>query len=96
MAKIVKQVEVSKEFSELLDALVAIAAATKAALADGFQPGQDIPVVVAAAWAKLPEAVAGIDKIGAEIALEKVAALKAASLAADDLVALFLPAQAAA
>jgi hypothetical protein len=71
MEMIIKQVEVPKHVAEFAEAVAEIVKATKVALADGFQPGSDIPVIVAAAWAKLPAAVAGIEMLPAELAHDK-------------------------
>lgn len=66
-AQIVKlDVDGVKECKDLMDALEAITVATKLALKDGFQAGQDIPPIVAAAWATLPAAIQGIDQLPTE------------------------------
>lgn len=92
MATVEKKVAVSKELSEVMDAVVGIVAATKEALADGFQPGADLPAVVAAAFAKLPAAVAGVESIAAELAEDRAAAFAAVNVGALELAALWLPA----
>lgn len=66
MEKLVKQVEVTKEFSELWDGLAEIVRAAKVALADGFQPGQDLPVIAAQAFGSLTKAIGGLDQLDEE------------------------------
>lgn len=67
MVELVKlDVDGVKEGKEVMDALEAIVVATVQAAKDGFQAGQDIPPIVAAAWSKLPAAIEGIQKIGEE------------------------------
>lgn len=66
MAKVSVSVELNKESLEVFDALAEIAKATKQALSDGFQAGQDLPAIVAAAWLKLPAAIEGISLVSAE------------------------------
>jgi hypothetical protein len=66
MEKLKYSVEVPKEIHEVGLALGAILKATGNALKDGFQPGEDIPVIVMAAVANLGAAVSGLDKVGDE------------------------------
>lgn len=70
------EVMVPKETHELKVALVKVVTAIKAALADGWQPGVDVPVIVAEALDALPPAVAGMEKIPTEFSEERNAALK--------------------
>ena len=58
--------EVTKEAHELGEALAKLVAATKQALADGFQPSSDLPAVVMTAFAELPKAIEGLDKMDDE------------------------------
>lgn len=81
-----KEVMLPKETSELADALVKLLAGVKGALADGFQPGQDIPEVIMLAVHELGAAMVGIDKVPGEIAEKKAAASKALALAAIEMV----------
>lgn len=60
------EVEVCKEIHEIAEALAKIAVATKAALKDGFQAGQDLPVIVTEAFVQLPKAIEGLDKLDDE------------------------------
>lgn len=90
MALLKKEVEVSKESDEMAQAVVALVKAFKDALADGWQMGTDLPVVLASAMAVLPAAVDGMDKLGEEKDEDMAAFLRAWSLAGTDLAALFL------
>lgn len=81
-----KTIEVSKEVSEVFEALTGIAKATKQALADGWQMGSDIPAIVMAAYAKLPPAIEGADKIKDEFAEDKKAFAKACTDGAIEVV----------
>lgn len=60
------EIEVSKEAYELMEGLKGVIRSTKEALKDGWQPGQDIPVIFSSALTNLIPAVKGADKIGEE------------------------------
>jgi hypothetical protein len=66
MEYIKKEVEVPKETSELADAIAEVAVATKKALADGFQLGQDVPAIVSSAIQNLLPAIQGFEKLDDE------------------------------
>lgn len=83
-------VEVSKEAHELGQGLVKFASAVKLALADGWQVGQDIPVLITAAIAGLVPALQGADKIPLEIKEDLEAFIRGVGLSAIDLAFLFL------
>lgn len=59
-------VKVTKEAYELADGLKKFVLDIKGALADGWQPGADLPVVLSAALADLVPAVQGVEKLGDE------------------------------
>lgn len=86
-----KQVQVSKEMTELMSAVVELITVTKSALGNGFQLGEDIGPILAVAIAKLPLAVDGMDKLGDEFKSDHKAFMNAASLGAIEIVDLFLP-----
>lgn len=67
MEKVKLEVEVAKEAYELGEGLSAMVLAVKDALKDGFQAGQDLPVVISAAVTKLVPAVEGLDKLDDEM-----------------------------
>jgi hypothetical protein len=73
MAKLEATCEVSKEAYELLIGVAKIVEVVKASLADGFQPGSDIPVIIASAIGDLVPAIQGVELIKEEIAEDKVA-----------------------
>jgi len=79
MAKITKTVEMSKEMNELLVGVADVVGAVKQAMADGWQPGQDLPVIVMSAIAILPPAIQGVDQIKGEFAEDKAAFVAACS-----------------
>lgn len=81
-----KSVKVSKEADELMVAIAAITKATKVALKDGFQPGQDLPAIVTVAFSQLLTAIDGIDKLPEEAKSELGALMRAASLGVVDVV----------
>ena len=59
-------VTVAKETHELGQGLVKFAAALKQALADGFQAGSDVPVILSSAMMDLIPAVNGFELISEE------------------------------
>lgn len=84
MEKIEKVVSLPKEWSEVGDALVGVAQAVKAAKADGWQPGTDIPAVVMASMGLLAKALDGAQNLPAEAKESPAGAIKALALAATD------------
>lgn len=58
---------IGKETYELVEGIGEFVGAVKAALADGWQPGSDIPVIMMAAIEKLGPAVQGADQIDDEL-----------------------------
>jgi hypothetical protein len=86
MSKVSVSVEVSKEMHELVKGLANIVRAAKLSLKDGFQPGQDLPLVLVAAVSELPVMVAGLDQLPSEAKSETAAFIQAAVLGAGELV----------
>ena len=68
------EIEVPKEINEVGECLKGIMIAAGNALKDGFQPGQDIPVILASAFAGLMTAIADCQKIPEEFTTLPVAA----------------------
>jgi len=66
MEKIKVEKEYPKEYYELLDGLKEVVKNSKQALKDGFQAGQDIPVIVTGSLAKLMTGLSGMEKLGDE------------------------------
>lgn len=60
------KVEVTKEAYELGLALLAIVQATKNALKDGFQAGQDVPAILMQSLPALMKGVEGVEKLPEE------------------------------
>lgn len=90
MSKKIVQVEVSEKAHELFEALNEITKTTKVALKDGWQPGQDIPVILLSSVAKFAAIVGGIQAAGDEIKEDLGAFIAAAGLGAKDVVATVL------
>jgi hypothetical protein len=66
MEKVTKSVDVPKNAAAVGDALVQVAKATKQALADGWQPGQDIPAILLGSFQPLTTALAAVGAVPAE------------------------------
>lgn len=66
METVIRQVTCSKETVELGEGLDKFIEAVQTAVADGWQFGQDIPTIIAAAIGHLLPALEGVEKIGAE------------------------------
>lgn len=91
MALVKEEFELSKEARELGKGMNAFVAKTRQCLADGFQPGQDIPLVLAAAIADLIPAIQGAEQMGAEFKENRKAFLLAHSASGVELLESFLP-----
>lgn len=78
-------VDVSSETHELLQAIRHFVATTRKALADGWQPGKDIPVVLQAAFTDLVPQIQDLEKISQEPGLDKQAFIRAVSVSAEDI-----------
>lgn len=86
MSKISVSVEVSKELYEAGQGIAAFVATLRAAVADGWQVGTDLPVAMAAALRDLVPALDGISEVDDEIAEDKAAAARAVSLGLVDTI----------
>ncbi len=73
MSKIKIEQEVSKEAYELASGLSNAVDHVKSALADGWQPGKDLPVVMQAVLMDIVPAVQGVDQMSAEMAEDEEA-----------------------
>lgn len=85
METVTKTVQVSKETSELLEGLTKFAITVKGALKDGWQVGQDLPVVLASALGDLAPALQGMEAIPLEVKQSKEFAA-AVALGVNELV----------
>lgn len=83
----IKQIEFPKEWSEVADALVAIAQSVKVAKADGWNGGQDIPVILMASFGPLAKALDGVASLEGEAKESPEGAIKALAIAAADVYA---------
>jgi hypothetical protein len=90
MSTVKKEVEVSKESSEVADAVSALVKSIKEAGADGFQAAQDIPTVVLGNLQSLSTALEGSDKIGDEYKENPQAFLSAWMLGGSEVAGCFL------
>lgn len=87
MPKLKLEVEVSKEAYELSTGVKNCILSIRKALKDGWQPGQDMPVIFQAVIADLVPAVQGIDSLSLESKEDLSAFIKAFSLPVQDLAA---------
>ncbi len=90
MSKKVVQVEVSEKAYALGQALTELVKVSKQALADGFQAGQDVPVIVLAAASQVVKVVEGINAAGDELKEDQAAFIAALGLSAKDLAGVLL------
>lgn len=67
MEKVKVELEVAKETYELGVGVRKFVGVLRQALKDGFQPGQDLPVVLVSAVADLVPSVQGVEKVGGEV-----------------------------
>lgn len=77
MEKVKVELELPKEVSELAAGLATFAVHAIKAVKDGFQPGQDLPVLLAAAIADLVPALNGVERLPAELKEDKAAFIAA-------------------
>lgn len=84
------QTKASKEAYELGQGVFKFLSDVQKALADGWQPGQDVPLILSAALADLVPAMQGVEKLGAEKDENLKAFLTAWNLAGLDIGFLFL------
>lgn len=91
MATVKVEVQCAKECYELGKGLADFAKKLKAALADGWQIGADLPAVLQATMADLVPALNGVDKIGEEFAGDKLAVANAAFVTGAQVLAAVLP-----
>jgi hypothetical protein len=76
-------VSVPKGTMEMCDSIANVAIVTKNALKDGFQAGQDLPVIVTSAIAVLPGIMSGAKVLGEEFKANKAAFVMAWLLAGE-------------
>lgn len=86
MAKIKIETEVSKEAYELSQGLVRLVGAVRKSLADGWQTGEDLPAIVAAAMSEVGRMVEGITLLDDEFAEDPAAFTKAFGVSIADFI----------
>lgn len=67
MEAVKKEVVCTKEAAELMGAVVSLVKNAKLALADGFQPGQDLPVLLMGSMNDLLTGLNGLNLLGDEV-----------------------------
>lgn len=83
-------IEVPKEAQELFGGLVKIVQSVKTALADGWDPATDLPVIITQSLVELAPMIQGVDQLPAEFKADPAAFIKSAVLAGGDIAALFV------
>ena len=86
MATVKKEIELPKETAELADAVGGVVKAVKAALADGWQMGTDLPAIAVAAVGLLGPAISGIEKLPEEFKADKGKMILALAVALDEVL----------
>jgi hypothetical protein len=90
MAKLSVTLEVGKESYELGKGLADFIVAVKQALADGWQPGADLPALIGATVGNLVPALQGVDQIKGEWDSDKMAVANAAFVTGSTVIGAFL------
>lgn len=83
------EIEVPKELHEVNVAVLNVLKAVKTALADGWQIGQDLPIIVTAAIANLPPAIDGFEKIADEVKENMPGTVNAGAFLAAEIIKIF-------
>lgn len=87
---VVREVQCTKELLEVGEAFAATFKAARDALSDGWQPGEDIPHIAAAAMSNMLVALDGASKIPAEFRTAKKASVNAIMVPVGDVIGDFL------
>lgn len=85
MEKVV-EIKVQASGHDLTQHLADVVKAYKQALADGWQPGTDIPVVILSVIGKAPAIMATLPQLGPDAAADKLAFIKGVNIGAYDIV----------
>ena len=75
-----RSTKVTKEVHDVAEAIKAAMVGTKDALEDGWQPSEDMPKILAATYAKIPEAIKNFLDVKAEFKAEPVKASMAIAI----------------
>lgn len=84
------EIEVPKEAHELFRGLFKICQSVKVALADGWDPAADLPVIITQSLVELAPMIQGCDQLPAEFKADPSAFIKASLLSASDIASLFI------
>jgi hypothetical protein len=87
MPKELKQVEIENSGYNIMVHMAKMYAAMKVALADGFQPGADLPVAVTALIAEMPGLLSDAGHVKADLAEDQLAFIKGANLGVYEVLA---------
>jgi len=90
--KVSVEIEVSKEAYELGSGAARFIKAVKDALADGWETGQDLPLVVSALFAEMA-AIEGVDQLDDEYKEDPAAFAKAVMLGLSDIYGAVKPSE---
>lgn len=90
MSKVTVQVEISKSADTIGHGLYNLVVAAKNAMADGWQPGRDVPALVMAAAGELMTIVGAIGSIPGDVTEDKIAFLQGLELHGAKMAKLFL------
>jgi len=83
-------VKVTKEAYEIGEGLKGIAAAITKAVADGWQPGTDLPAIIVESISAIIPAIEGYDKLPEEFKADLAAAVKGIALPVSEIPFMFI------
>jgi len=89
MEKTKYEIDLPKESLELAQGIEKFVKSLHLALSDGFQVGQDLPIIVSSAIADMIPALAGSEKIGEELKADPVAVAQAFAIIGGNLAKSF-------
>jgi len=78
-------VDIPDETGELVKGLTKFIGSIKDALADGWQPGMDLPAIMMAAMSDLPQAIEGWEKLDDEAKANPGAMIAAVGILASEI-----------
>jgi hypothetical protein len=90
VAKEIVSVEVEKSAHSIMQHVAKLVGAYKAAMADGWQVGQDVPALVMAVIAEGPALMSDIQAAGPAFAEDKLSFIKGINVGAYDVAAKFV------
>lgn len=90
MPKEMISIEIENSGYKLVKSFAKIGEAVKQALADGWQPGQDLPVIVTAAISELGTMAIAVPQIAPDAKEDLVGFIKGVNLGAYDIADIFV------